>query len=245
MKKIILLLLSTTCTSLAQLEISEQLIIAVSLDWNTPTGSMYLLEKNDGVWKQINIPWQVNFGDSGMAWGLGLQPVPANGRMKIERDHRTPAGIFELGDVFGYDSLPPAGIKLKYHQATKMVHCVDDTSSVFYNTLIDEREVNRDSSGKLPWKSSEAMWMDSTDYKFTIQVKHNPRGIPGAGSCLFLHLNRISAPLTLGCTAMDEDKMLFLIQWLDPQKHPLLMQLPVIEFKKYLLEWNLPVLTRN
>jgi L,D-peptidoglycan transpeptidase YkuD (ErfK/YbiS/YcfS/YnhG family) len=245
MKKILFLLSIVFSVSAAQIESSEQLIIAASTDWNSTSGLMYILEKEDGVWKQINIPWQINFGDSGMAWGIGVHSALQSARMKVEGDHRTPAGIFELGDFYGYDSLSPEGIKYPYHQGTKTLHCVDDTSSVFYNTLIDEQEVNRDSLGKLPWKSSEMMWMDSMDYKYVIRIKNNPRGISGAGSCLFLHLSRISAPLTLGCTSMEEDKMVFLMQWLDPDKHPLLMQLPLSEFKKYLVDWKLPVLTRN
>jgi hypothetical protein len=93
MKKLLFLLCAVVSISSAQIESSEQIIIAVSGDWISTSGLMYILEKEDGIWKQINIPWQINFGDSGMAWGIGLHSAPHNARMKIERDHRTPAGF--------------------------------------------------------------------------------------------------------------------------------------------------------
>jgi len=35
------------------------------------------------------------------------------------------------------------------------------------------------------------------------------------------------------------------MQWLDPQKDPLLVQVPMSVFNQYLLEWNLPLLSKN
>ena len=183
--------------------------------------------------------------DSGLAWGIGLHTTPPGERKKVEGDHRSPAGIFELGVFFGYDSVPPPGIRFPYQHATKALHCVDDTGSVFYNSLISENEVKRDSLGRLPWKSSEVMKMDSGYYKYGIVVKHNPHSIPGKGSCIFLHIMGSDSSATSGCTAMGEGNLLFLMQWLAPDEHPLFVQLPASAFREYLLEWNLPLLLKN
>ncbi len=229
----------------AQIETANQLVLVVAPEWNASTGTMYLFDRTDQGWSQYNVPWKVILGDSGLAWGIGKHTNPPNDRLKIEGDHRSPAGVFELGEFFGYDSTPPRGIRYPYRQATKAVHCVDDTGSLFYNSFIGENQVVRDSAGKLPWKSSEVMRLDSIDYKYGIVVRHNPRAIPGKGSCIFLHLMRADSSATTGCTAMGEDNMLFLMQWLDPEKHPLFVELPAVTFREYLLDWNLPLLLKN
>lgn len=246
MKKILFSsLLFLASTSFAQIENARQLVVVVSPNWNTSYGLMYLFDRTDDGWSQVNLPWKVMLGDSGLAWGIGLHTDPPNERKKIEGDHRSPAGVFELGEFFGYDSLPPPRIRFLYRQATKMLHCVDDPGSVFYNSFVSEGEVKRDSAGKLPWKSSETMRLDSGDYKYGIVVRHNPHAIPGRGSCIFLHLNSYDSSATTGCTAMGENNMLFLMQWLDPEKYPLLVQLPAATFRNYLIEWNLPLLLKN
>jgi len=229
----------------AQIEHAGQLVFVISPDWSSTTGLMYLFNRTPDGWIQYNVPWKVFLADSGLAWGIGLHTIPPGERKKVEGDRRSPAGIFELGDFFGYDSVPPAGIRFPYQRATKTLHCIDDTGSVFYNSLVSENEVNRDSAGKLPWRSSEVMKMDSAFYKYGIVVKHNPHSIPGKGSCIFLHIVGSDSSATSGCTAMGETNLLFLMQWLDPDMHPLLVQIPASAFREYLLEWNLPLLLKN
>ncbi|MGA7159440.1 MAG: L,D-transpeptidase family protein [Bacteroidota bacterium] len=229
----------------AQIENADQLVLVVAPDWNSNFGSMYLFNRTDEGWLQYNIPWKVMLADSGLAWGIGLHTNPPGERVKVEGDRRSPAGVFELGDFFGYDSLPPPGIHFPYRQATKLLHCIDDTSSVFYNSFIGENEVKRDSTGGLPWRSSEVMKMDSIYYKYGIVIRHNPHSIPGKGSCIFLHVIGVDSSATSGCTAMSEQNLLFLMQWLDPEERPLIVQLPAPAFRKYLLDWNLPLLLKN
>jgi len=229
----------------AQIEKAQQLVIVVAPTWNSSAGMMYLFDKSPDGWMQKNIPWKVGLGDSGLAWGIGLHKVPQGARDKAEGDRRSPAGVFELGDFFGYDSTPPPGVRFPYRQATKQLHCIDDTGSVFYNSLVGEDQVLRDSLGRLPWKSSETMKLDSVDYKYGIIVRHNPQAIPGKGSCIFIHLGRNDSSTTSGCTAVGEKDMLFLMQWLDPAKNPLLVQLPEEVFRRVLVDWDLPLLLKN
>jgi L,D-peptidoglycan transpeptidase YkuD (ErfK/YbiS/YcfS/YnhG family) len=244
-KRIVACLFLITGSACAQIESANQLLVVVSPDWHSTVAKMYLFDRTESGWIQNNVPWNVNLGDSGLAWGEGLQQIPDGGRIKEEGDRCSPAGIFELGDIYGYGETAPNGVAYPYHQSSRTLHCVDDTGSVFYNTLIDEGDVLRDAVGHLPWKSSEMMVLDSADYKFVIPVKMNPRAIPGKGSCVFLHLASHSVPPTAGCTSMEEDRMMFLMQWLDQEKHPLLVQLPKSEFNRYLIEWHLPLPSRN
>ena len=153
---------------------------------------------------QYNVPWKVTLADSGLAWGLGLHRILRASGKKWKETAALPQAYLSW-EIFSDTILvPPAGIHFPYRQATKLLHCVDDTGSVFYNSFVGENEVKRDSAGRFPWRSSEAMKMDSIDYKYGIVVKHNPHSIPGKGSCIFLHVIGFDSLATSGCTAMGE-----------------------------------------
>jgi D-alanyl-D-alanine dipeptidase len=57
-------------------------------------------------------------------------------------------------------------------------------------------------------------------------VAHNKQNLKNHGSCIFLHLLKTDTSPTAGCTAMKKSDMSTLISHLNPQKHPLLIQLP-------------------
>jgi L,D-peptidoglycan transpeptidase YkuD (ErfK/YbiS/YcfS/YnhG family) len=245
MKKILFPFVFCISVSSAQIGGAQQLVIVVTPNWNSHSGTLFLFERTDSGWKQDNVPWSVSVGDSGLAWGDGLQLNPPGERRKVEGDHRSPAGVFEIGDFYGLDAMAPYGVRFPYHHITSTLHCVDDTGSVFYNSMVDEHDVIRDSSGRLPWKSAENLRADSADYKYMIVIRQNPTAAPDSGSCIFFHIRQTGLSSTVGCTSMDEDKMIFLMQWLDPQKYPLLVQVPMSVFNQYLLDWNLPLLSKN
>jgi hypothetical protein len=46
--------------------------------------------------------------------------------------------------------------------------------------------------------------------------------------------------VTLGCTAMESSKLEQIMSWLDPQKRPLYVLIPEVEYKKYQATWGLP-----
>jgi hypothetical protein len=69
-------------------------------------------------------------------------------------------------------------------------------------------------------------------YKWGIVVAHNLPPLPGAGSCIFLHVWKNSATTTVGCTAMPEKALVTLLRWLDPAKDPLLIQMPLPVYRE-------------
>ena len=71
------------------------------------------------------------------------------------------------------------------------------------------------------------MRRDDILYKWGVVVDHNAAAIPGAGSCIFLHIWKSSSAPTAGCTAMPESDLVRLLRWLDPARHPILIQLPL------------------
>jgi D-alanyl-D-alanine dipeptidase len=98
--------------------------------------------------------------------------------------------------------------------------CVDDRRSRHYNRIVDLRKVSKD------WRSAERMKFPSGLYRHGIFVAHNPRNVPGAGSCIFMHIKKANGRPTVGCTAMDRGELLEIMRWLDPGKNPVLVQAP-------------------
>jgi D-alanyl-D-alanine dipeptidase len=64
--------------------------------------------------------------------------------------------------------------------------------------------------------------------------------VKGQGSCIFFHLWRNEKTPTVGCTAMPEPILVELLAWLDPEKSPLLVQLPKKERQRAAREWGVP-----
>ena len=81
------------------------------------------------------------------------------------------------------------------------------------------------------WRSGFASSPTRADPQFSI---------PGAGSCIFLHVWRAADQGTVGCTAMAHDALEELIIWLNPDAEPRLVQLPAAERATWRAAWALP-----
>ena len=114
-----------------------QLMLATAPTWNSARGELRLFERpRGGDWKVVAGPFPVLFGKKGLAWGTGLAGQNEPGLRKKERDGRAPAGIFEIGQVFGDDEDLPAGADYPYHQVTDADLWSDDPRSPNYNRHI-------------------------------------------------------------------------------------------------------------
>lgn len=182
----------------------------------------------------------VMLGRSGFAWGRGLNP-PVGGAEpeKREGDGCAPAGIFAITAFFG-DAAPDSAFaraaKLPYRQATPDLKAIDDPASVYYNRLVDQTSV-----AQPDWASCEDMLRSDQRYAVGAVVAHNSEPpVPGAGSCIFLHVwERENVP-TAGCTAMSLADMTAIAGWLDGAAVPLLVQLPQAEYERWREAWGLP-----
>jgi zinc D-Ala-D-Ala dipeptidase len=189
--------------------------------------------------------WPVLVGSNGLGWDDDQQAAPFNAPVKREGDGRAPAGIFALGSAFGYADQPLPGLRLPYITLHSTIECVDDPKSSRYNTLI-----NHCVTADVDWKSSEHMRLtdhDTSDdrYRWGVVVAYNTTPArPHRGSCIFLH---IAGPQntrgTAGCTVMEEAHLREILTWLDPQKSPHLVQLPIPEYARLQTVWGLPTLT--
>src|SRR6516162_3968914 len=105
-----------SCYADARLSSSvRQLLVAIAPSWNSMHGQLQRLEKTEGGWRAAGPATAVLFGKSGLAWGRGLLTGQGRGQVKVERDHRAPAGVFRVGLVYTYDSSLPSGADYPFH----------------------------------------------------------------------------------------------------------------------------------
>lgn len=155
---------------------------------------------------------------------------------KKEGDKKSPAGIFRFGQAFGYAEAEDVPFQLPYVQITESQICVEDSKSRFYNQVVDANLIEND------WEARESMLRKDDQYKWGIFVNHNMLPEPEGGSCIFFHLWRAPGSGTLGCTAMAEGDLLSLMEWLDPEKKPLLIQMTTSDYRSYQKKFSLPPL---
>ena len=213
----------------------QQLVVVVSPNEKRVKAQLYRFEKQGKRWKPVGESHAVNLGIKGLAWGKGLHS-PKPGLQKKEGDQKSPAGIFRFGEAFGYAPADSVALKIPYRPITATQICVEDPASRYYNQVVDAEEVAQD------WEARESMLRSDEQYKWGIFVKQNLPPESDAGSCIFFHLWRKPGSGTLGCTAMPEDRLLDLMQWLDPKKEPLLMQMSEAAYKAYQRKFSLPEL---
>lgn len=224
---LIVVLTCTTVVTLGQLASYEQLlqhhnqvIYVTTASANAITGTMRLFERrNTGSnWSMVD-SFPVTVGRSGLARDPSMAlPETATLPMKQEGDGKSPAGLFDLGPVFSYHALN--GIRMPFKQVGAADLCIDDSRSVHYNRLVDA-----DTIAQRDWNSFEYMRRQDAQYEYGVWVLYNSSDYtPGNGSCIFLHVWADDSTPTSGCTAMQKDRMLRLINWLDAGKRPVLLQ---------------------
>lgn len=132
---------------------------------------------------------------------------------KKEGNGATPAGMYDIGRMFGYAE-KPAGVRSSYTVTNKFHYWVDDSSSPDYNQWIYYR-----GNPFSRWKSFERL--NHELYKHAIVIRYNENPIvKNAGSAIFIHRWRTGATPTAGCIALSESHLVVLMKWLDPVKSP-------------------------
>jgi L,D-peptidoglycan transpeptidase YkuD (ErfK/YbiS/YcfS/YnhG family) len=180
----------------------------ILLVWNiNPTA----VDVRISPWERKNGSWQSPFAPlDGVIGRKGFAP-PGE---KREGDGRTPAGIFPLGTVFGYE--PSIPTRMPYRQATGDDLWIDDVQADDYN-----RWVKR---GATQATSFERMRRNDDLYKYGIVVEYNTNPVvKGYGSAIFFHLWRGKDIPTAGCIALSAEDLIRIMKWLDPVAKPLVV----------------------
>ncbi|MEN8905275.1 MAG: stalk domain-containing protein [Clostridiales bacterium] len=165
----------------------------------TTRSSLTAYEFNNKVWNDVKKSEPCYIGKNGFSLD------------KSEGDKKTPAGIFLLGFAFGIGS--DIDTKLEYRKTNGNQYWVDDPKSVLYNTW-QEGSVNE------RWKSAENLYISAYNYAVVIEYNTKDR-IPYKGSAIFLHVT--SNKPTLGCISVNEEVLKSIINWLDPNKNPVII----------------------
>jgi L,D-peptidoglycan transpeptidase YkuD (ErfK/YbiS/YcfS/YnhG family) len=182
---------------------SRQLAVVTTPNPAAVDGTLqrYARTTTHDAWKKVGDPIPVVVGRNGIALD------------KREGDGRAPAGIFPIGPAFGF---APAAkdLTLPYLTLLPTTECVDDVASSHYNTIVDRKAVPA-----VDWTSSEKM-REVQQYRRGAVVQSNTPPLPGAGSCIFLHIWTGPSHGTAGCTAMAAADLDLLLRWLDPSQNP-------------------------
>src|SRR5438105_3462901 len=112
----------------ASIAASRQCLVVVTDSLSATTGTMFVFERSSpsAHWQRRESRIPVVVGSARLAAGVdssalvGRQIVPA---LKIEGDHKAPAGVFGLSRVFGYASR--AETKMPYLALTSTVFGID------------------------------------------------------------------------------------------------------------------------
>jgi len=192
------------------------------------------------AWQPVGDTIKVSVGISGLAWGIGLHgAISAEGPSKREGDGCAPAGIFAITELFGDASQESALVnfaRLPYRIATRDLKCIDDPASCHYNRMVSQGGLC-----EIDWQSHEEMLRSDERYAIGAVVAHNSsRPVPGAGSCIFIHVWQREGVPTAGCSAGSFTDIAELCLWLDSQSSPLLVQLPLSEYARFKDFWALP-----
>ena len=124
---------------------------------------------------------------------------------------------------------------MKYVSLSPSTDCVDDSQSRFYNQILDSSTVSPD------WKSAEHMRDAGEAYRWGLVIQHNAHPVrPRDGSCVFMHIWGGSGHGTEGCTAMPEPQIMSILGWLNPSANPLLVQMPIQQYRRLAKAMSLP-----
>lgn len=193
----------------ALLKNSKQYIL-VTAKWHHAEGKLQRYQRPtlSDKWMKVGNEIPVVIGKNGLAI------------KKQEGDHRTPIGVFPIGPAFGFERHPNF-IKIPYFPLDETSICVDDPKSKFYNRLLNSASVPHPD-----WQSGEKMRQISL-YRLGSVIQYNiSPTLPGAGSCIFMHIWRNAHQGTAGCIAMQADALQNILQWLDEKDKPMIVITP-------------------
>ena len=216
-----------------------QVVLVTSAGWNEPRGKLRTFERTEAGWQEVGHARSVTLGRAGSGGGIGLHEPQVVGPRKREGDGRSPAGIFLVGQAFGYPEHVDTG--LEYRAMSAGDWCIDVSGARYYNRIVNEGVVG----ARAVEGSTEPMRRDihadgDQRYRIGFVVEHNAAGADRGGSCIFAHVWKSPDDSTAGCTAMSDADMQALLRWLDRSRNPMFVLLPEDAYAQLRVEWMLP-----
>lgn len=218
---------------------SRQLVLVTVADWNADHGTLHTYTRGEHGWVAAALSGPVTIGKAGAAWGLGLNMAQTGGPVKREGDNRSPAGVFRIGEAFGYTA--HVDTTMPYRALSATDYCVDVSGTAQYNRIVDAKVVGADAvKGSTEPMRRDLHFNGDQRYRMGFVIENNAQAKPLAGSCIFGHLWKSPTDATTGCTAMTPAIMQSLLAWLRPEDEPIYILLPQAEYERLRADWQLP-----
>ena len=151
--------------------------------------------------EKINGEWQQIMSTPGFIGKNGLGKT-------MEGDHKTPVGTFRFDYAFGI--APDPGCAIPYTQINAN-HYWSGNWHYKYNQFVDVREA----PANFDTRYTEHLIDYNPQYVYALNMGYNSECEAARGYALFMHCFG-SNPYTLGCVALPEDKMRFVMQHVKP-----------------------------
>ena len=214
---------------LAHVTGADQVIVVTATSWRSTRGTLRAYERDaSGAWREVLPATKAWLGYGGL--------VPAAARR--QSTGTTPAGTFAIPSAFGRRGNP--GTSMPYVQVDRNDSWPYDRDHPRTYNVFQDRPVDRAAYGG----SIEWLWSKGPQYDYVAVMDYNLpdgrviRGRDGirrttrpantrAGGGIFLHVSK--GEPTAGCISVPEDAMRTLLQWLDPQRSPVIVVGPTSE----------------
>ena len=156
------------------------------------------------------VKFYVKSQENPLSWSLLLSCngfVGKNGIGKEkEGDLKTPTGEYDIFCAVGIKDNP--GTKAKYIKLDEHIYCAEGP---YYNRLVDDRDVPLKEIMKY---DGDPMSDGSPQFDYGLFMAYNKERRLGKGSQIYLHCTGPN-PYTMGCVAISEENMKFILQHVD------------------------------
>lgn len=201
---------------------ARQVVIVTAPSWKATEGTLETFEKRSGTWRVVKPKMRTQLGYGGMV----------RGDKRRQGTGTTPTGVYEIVSGFGRKADP--GTELDYVR-------VDRNDAWPYNPRVPST-YNVFQTIDRSWKSYggyvENLWDMGYQYDYVAVLDYNlPEGPirTGAkgvrrsseapdtnrGGGIFLHVD--NGNKTAGCIAIKKKQMREIMQWLDPDRDPVIV----------------------
>lgn len=211
----------------------EILLLSIAENINMQTGSLHLFVKESKAWEKQSAAFPVSYGKKGLAWVPEHWPQPSPEKInKKEGDLRSPAGIFQIGTLFGRETFET---NCPFEKLHNNLQCIEDVQSKWYNDIVDHR-IEKD------WNSTDVMLRSDGLFDFGFFLEHNLKDEKGKGSCVFFHIWGSENKATAGCTAMSRNDMKKVLHFLDCDARIRVIQCPKEAYRNLSVHGDFPKL---
>jgi L,D-peptidoglycan transpeptidase YkuD (ErfK/YbiS/YcfS/YnhG family) len=201
---------------------SKQVVLVSANSWQSTVGTVQVFERNKNSWQATQKPVQAILGYGGL--------VPGNNRK--QGTGKTPTGTYAFTSAFGIKSDP--GTKLNYVK-------VDKNDAWTYNPKFPStynifQTANKDWSSYGNYVEILSTYRKQYNYVAVVDFNLPPGKITqganginrtdqsantGQGGGIFLHVS--NGTKTAGCVAIPEKAMKAILEWIDPDKNPVIV----------------------